>query len=49
MTCAVQVQPSYWLSENKGRDKSLDPPIENELDQFAQLNCIVYSSICMNP
>ena len=27
MACAVQVQAYYWLSENKGRDTSLDPPI----------------------
>ena len=27
MVCAVLVQAYYWLSENKGRDRSLDPPI----------------------
>ena len=28
MACAVQVQAYYWLSENKGRDISLDLPID---------------------
>ena len=28
MVCAVLVQAYYWLSENKGRDISLDLPID---------------------
>ena len=49
MTCAVQVQAYCSLSENKGRDVSLDLPIDTWTWPFAQLNSTVLSPFYMNP